>query len=122
MGRCQSSTSRSWKKGRPRASGPLRDGSPPRRPARVLRCACSDARRPRARADGRALRRGRWSRPLSGDALEPGASAVIETLFESAVSAHGPTVAALPDGKEKLEFYAFFKQATEGDVAGDRPA
>ena len=63
----------------------------------------------------------RWSRPLSGDALEPGASAVIETLFESAVSAHGPTVAALPDGKEKLEFYAFFKQATEGDVAGDRP-
>ncbi|EGB10844.1 hypothetical protein AURANDRAFT_17864, partial [Aureococcus anophagefferens] len=26
-----------------------------------------------------------------------------------------------PDGKEKLEFYAFFKQATEGDVAGDRP-
>ncbi|KAH8052725.1 hypothetical protein JL722_9856 [Aureococcus anophagefferens] len=64
----------------------------------------------------------RWSRPLSGDALEPGASAVIETLFESAVSAHGPTVAALPDGKEKLEFYAFFKQATEGDVAGDRRA
>lgn len=34
----------------------------------------------------------------------------------------GPTVASLPDGMEKLELYALFKQATDGDVSGSQPS
>jgi len=45
-----------------------------------------------------------------------------KSRFDAAVTAHGPSVAALPDGPEKLSFYALFKQATEGDVGGSRPS
>lgn len=41
--------------------------------------------------------------------------------FETAVKERGPTVAALPDGFEKLELYALYKQATDGDVDSSRP-
>lgn len=51
------------------------------------------------------------TRPLLGLANE----------FETAVKERGPTVAALPDGIEKLELYALYKQATEGDVNTSRP-
>jgi acyl-CoA-binding protein len=41
--------------------------------------------------------------------------------FDAAVKSHGPAVAALPDGSEKLELYALFKQASSGDATGERP-
>ena len=42
--------------------------------------------------------------------------------FKTVVAKHGPAVAALPDGVEKLEFYALYKQATAGDVTGEQPS
>lgn len=40
--------------------------------------------------------------------------------FQSAVTRSG-TLTKRPDNTELLELYALYKQATEGDVSGERP-
>ena len=45
----------------------------------------------------------------------------VESDFKEAVSQRSLAVRALPDGLEKLELYALYKQATVGDVNADRP-
>jgi diazepam-binding inhibitor (GABA receptor modulator, acyl-CoA-binding protein) len=40
--------------------------------------------------------------------------------FQRAVE-HSQTLTQRPSNEDLLELYALFKQATEGDVAGDRP-
>lgn len=40
--------------------------------------------------------------------------------FDAAVAA-SRTISAKPDNATLLELYSLFKQATEGDVTGDRP-
>mmetsp|Transcript_61377 Transcript_61377/g.168508 ORF Transcript_61377/g.168508 Transcript_61377/m.168508 type:complete len:703 (-) Transcript_61377:41-2149(-) len=46
----------------------------------------------------------------------------VAAAFEAACSEHGAAIYALPDGLEKLNFWALYKQATCGDAAGDRPS
>jgi diazepam-binding inhibitor (GABA receptor modulator, acyl-CoA-binding protein) len=44
----------------------------------------------------------------------------IQTLFEKAV-ARSKGLTQRPTNEELLDLYALYKQATEGDVSGDRP-
>lgn len=44
----------------------------------------------------------------------------IQQQFEASV-ARSKTLSRRPSNEELLELYALFKQATEGDVTGDRP-
>lgn len=44
----------------------------------------------------------------------------LQQQFEAAV-VRSKELTKRPDNEELLELYALFKQATEGDVAGDRP-
>jgi len=44
----------------------------------------------------------------------------LKSEFEAAVAA-SRTLKSMPDNATLLELYALFKQATEGDVKGDRP-
>jgi acyl-CoA-binding protein len=44
----------------------------------------------------------------------------LDTKFEAAQGA-AKKLAAKPDNDTLLELYSYFKQATEGDIAGDRP-
>lgn len=44
----------------------------------------------------------------------------LRKTFESALAA-AKQLPAKPDDDTLLELYSYFKQATEGDIAGDRP-
>lgn len=63
-----------------------------------------------------ALRAGRWGvcRLMSSD------SSALFAKFEDVAKRAGPAILSLSND-EKLRFYGLFKQATEGDAAGERP-